>query len=72
MKIMLLSIEFVISVALIFAILLHSAKGEGLGSIGGRAKMFNTQKDLESGLNKVTSVLVALFMLIAGVLFIVF
>ncbi len=72
MKLILLSIEFVISVALIFAILLHSAKGEGLAGIGGRAKMFNTQKDLESGLTKVTGVLVALFMIIAGILCVVF
>ena len=72
MKIALLTIEFLISIALIVAILLHSAKGEGLGAIGGRARLFNTQKDLEAGLNKVTGVLVALFMIIAGLLSVVF
>ncbi|HAR63334.1 MAG: preprotein translocase subunit SecG [Candidatus Margulisiibacteriota bacterium] len=59
---LLLTIEFVSAVLLTFAVLLHSAKGEGLGSIGGTARIFGTQKSLETGLNKVTLVLATLFL----------
>lgn len=65
MKIFLLGIEFFISIALIIAILLHTAKGEGLGSIGGSARLFSSQKGLESGLNRVTTILATAFLLVA-------
>ena len=68
MKLTLLIIEFITSIALIIAILLHAPKGEGLGAIGGQAKMFNTQKGMESGLNRFTAVLAVIFMVIAGIL----
>jgi preprotein translocase subunit SecG len=41
----------------ILLVLLHSAKGEGLGSIGSAAQMFNTSSNLEKGLNILTWVL---------------
>lgn len=68
MKTTLLILEFFISASLIIAILLHSAKGEGLGSIGGGGRLFNSQKGMESGLNTVTSTLTLLFFIIAGIL----
>lgn len=68
MKELLLGLEFIISVALIIAILLHSPKGEGLGAIGGSAKLFNSQQGLESGLNQVTKGLATLFLVIAIIL----
>jgi preprotein translocase subunit SecG len=68
MKTTLVIIEFFTSIALIIAILLHSAKGEGLGSIGGSARLFRSQKGLESGLNTLTSILVITFLTIAGIL----
>ena len=67
MKTFLLIIEFVSAIALIIAVLLHSAKGEGLGGIGGQARVFNTQKGMEDGLNKVTSILAGVFLLTAGI-----
>ena len=67
MKTFLLSIEFVTAVLLIIAILLHSAKGEGLAGIGGQARVFNSQKGLEDGLNRVTSILAAVFLITAGI-----
>jgi preprotein translocase subunit SecG len=67
MKTFLLTIEFISAIALIIAILLHSAKGEGLGGIGGQARMFNSQKGLEDGLNRVTSTLASIFLITAGV-----
>ncbi len=63
-----LIIEFFISFALIIAILLHSAKGEGMGAIGGHARMFNSHRDLEAGLNKVTAGLAIAFFIVAGIL----
>lgn len=68
MQTLLLVAEFFVSLALIVAILLHSAKGEGIGAIGGHARMFNSHKDLEMGLNKVTGGLAATFFIIAGLL----
>ena len=68
MKTFLLIVEFTSSVALIVAILIHSAKGEGLGGIGGQARVFGTQKGLESGLDKVTAVLAAIFLITACIL----
>lgn len=68
MKIFLLVIEIICGVALVGAVLLHSAKGEGLGGIGGQARIFSSQKDLESGLNKITAGLVISFLSIATIL----
>ena len=67
MKTLLLTIEFISALALIVAVLLHSAKGEGLAGIGGQARMFNSQKGLEAGLNRITSILAAIFLITAGI-----
>ena len=47
--------QVVFSLFLIVAVMLHSAKGEGLGAIGGQAKVFGSQKGVEAGLNKLTT-----------------
>ena len=67
MKTLLLSLEFIISLALIICILLHAPKGDGLGAIGGRAKLFSSQKGMESGLTRFTIILATLFFLITGI-----
>jgi len=54
MKGFLLILQFISAALLIVAILLHSAKGEGLGGIGGSAKLFGTPKGLEEGLDRIT------------------
>ncbi len=72
MKILLLIIEFITSLALIIAILLHTAKGEGLGAIGGQARLFGSQKDLEAGLNRITSILATAFIVCAVILSVLF
>ncbi|OGC23733.1 preprotein translocase subunit SecG [candidate division WOR-1 bacterium RIFOXYB2_FULL_42_35] len=54
MKGLLLLLQFVVAIVLIVAVLLHSAKGEGLGGIGGSAKLFGTPKGMEQGLDKIT------------------
>lgn len=42
------------AVVLIIAVLLHTAKGEGLGGIGGAARIFGTPKGMEKGLDRFT------------------
>lgn len=72
MKMLLLIIDFVAAFGLIVTILLHSPKGEGLGGIGGQARVYNAQKGLEAGLNKITGTLAIIFMtvsLILGILY---
>ena len=65
MKTLLLVIEFVSAFALVVAILFHSAKGEGIGGIGGQARIFGSQKGMEAWLNKITTVLAVVFMVTA-------
>jgi len=64
----LLFIQIVSAILLVAAVLLHSAKGEGLGGIGGQAKLFGTQKGLEEGLDKITFTCAGTFMLVSLVL----
>jgi preprotein translocase subunit SecG len=60
--------QLILSLFLIGAVLMHSAKGEGLGAMGGSAKVFGSQKGVESGLNRLTTVLSVLWVLVALVL----
>lgn len=68
MKTLLVSLEFISAAGLIITVLLHAPKGEGLGAIGGSARMFKSQKGLEAGLNKVTTALAITFMVTAFLL----
>ena len=68
MKLLLLVLQSLTAVFLIIAILLHSAKGEGLGGIGGSAKIFGTPKGMEEGLDKITWGLAIAFMTISVLL----
>ncbi|MBU0672765.1 MAG: preprotein translocase subunit SecG [Candidatus Margulisbacteria bacterium] len=54
MRGILLILQFVSAIALIISVLLHAAKGEGLGGIGGAAKIFGTPKGMEKGLDRIT------------------
>lgn len=65
---LLLVLQFFTAALLIVAILLHTAKGEGLGGIGGSAKLFGTPKGLEEGLDRITWGLAIAFMLISLIL----
>ena len=71
MKGTLLFIQLMSAIFLIIAILLHSAKGEGLGGIGGTAKLFGTQKGLEEGLDKITYALAGIFLFTSFILSII-
>jgi preprotein translocase subunit SecG len=54
MKSFFLVLQFFIAIALIISVLLHTAKGEGLGGIGGAARIFGTPKGMEKGLDRIT------------------
>lgn len=68
MKIFLLGLQIILAAAAIALVLLHAAKGEGLGGIGGQARIFGSQKGLEEGLDKITAMCAALFILVSIVL----
>jgi preprotein translocase subunit SecG len=58
----------VVAMALIGIILLQGPKGEGLGAIGGSARMFHGPRPRETLLTRVTAVTAILFVLTGGVL----
>ena len=68
MKTILTVLQFISALGLIIAVLLHSAKGEGLGGIGGSAKLFGSPKGLEEGLDRITIAFAAGFILISIVI----
>ena len=64
-----LQIVWTISAAfLIFLILLHSPKGDGLGGIGGQAQLFTSTKSAEKTLNQITWTLSTVFIAITIIL----
>jgi preprotein translocase subunit SecG len=65
MKTMLFVIEAISAIGLIVTILMHSVKGEGMAGIGGQARLFSSQKGMETGLNRLTAVLAAVFLVTA-------
>lgn len=56
-------IQIILSILLIVLVLLHSPKGDGLASIGGMSNMFSSQKNAESGLNKITTYIAIAFLI---------
>lgn len=67
-KFALVALQFVVAISLTIAVLLHAAKGEGLGSIGGTARLFGSQKGLEAGLDKITTGLAIAFLTLSAIL----
>ena len=47
-------IQIVSAVLLILLVMIHSPKGDGIAGIGGASHVFSSQKNAESGLNKLT------------------
>ncbi|MFA5035034.1 MAG: preprotein translocase subunit SecG [Candidatus Margulisiibacteriota bacterium] len=60
---LLIFLQIVSGALLVVAVLLHTAKGEGLGGIGGSARLFGTPKGMEEGLDRLTWGLTGAFML---------
>ena len=57
------TISTVAAILLIILILMHSPKGDGIGGIGGASHIFASQKSAERGLNKVTGIVCAIFII---------
>lgn len=57
--------QLLLSLALLVAIIIHPAKGMGLGSMGASTQIFGSQKGAETGLNRVTAVITVLWFLTA-------
>ncbi len=64
----LLIAHVVISLALIGIILLQGPKGEGLGAIGGSARMFHGPRPRETLMTRLTTGVSIAFVLMVGVL----
>lgn len=59
-------VMFLVSVALILVVVLQRSKGEGLGSIGGGARLFHgAQSALDVFLDKATTYIAVGFMVLA-------
>ena len=56
-------IQIISAILLVILILLHSPKGDGIAGIGGASHLFSSQKSAEAGLNKLTGIISAIFIL---------
>ena len=56
-------IQIVTALLLVILILLHSPKGDGIAGIGGASHVFASQKSAEKGLNKLTGIVAAIFLI---------
>lgn len=63
-----MSIQILAAVTVVLTVILHAAKGEGLGGIGGAAKLFGSPKGLEAGLDKITAASAVVFMVVSLIL----
>ena len=61
MAFFILGLQVLCGVALTVLILLHAAKGEGLGGIGGTASLFTGPSQAEAGLDKITWTVAGVF-----------
>lgn len=57
-----------LGLVLICLILLHAPKAEGMGGIGGMAVMFSGKRGAEGGLDKLTWIIVASFLVVCTIL----
>lgn len=58
-------IQIISGALLILLILFHSPKGDGMAAIGGAAQLFSSQKGVEAGLNKITTTVAAVFIIVS-------
>lgn len=72
MATLLLILQFFVSLGLIVVVLLQRSKGEGLGSIGGGAQLFfEKARGIDRTMERATTALAVLFMLLSIALTIV-
>ena len=63
-----IAIQIISGLALTTLILLHAAKGEGLGGIGGSASLFTGPSQAEAGLDKVTWACAGIFIFMSALI----
>lgn len=61
-------VQVISALLLIVLILMHSPKGDGIAGIGNAAQMFTSQKSAEKGLNKLTAIVAAVFVVCVFIL----
>jgi len=61
-------IQIVIAVGLSLIILLEPPRGEGLGAIGGSARLFHVGKEKEKKLDRIIAIIGGAFFVLAGIL----
>ncbi|MEB3287580.1 MAG: preprotein translocase subunit SecG [Vampirovibrionales bacterium] len=61
LKTLLQVLQGISALLLIFLVLIHSPKGDGIGSIGSSAQIFSSQKGAEATLNKITTWMAGIF-----------
>lgn len=62
------TIQVISGIALTALVLLHAAKGEGLGGIGGSASLFTGPSQAEAGLDKVTWITAFVFIFMSALI----
>ena len=65
---MIWTIQIVSALLLVILILMHSPKGDGIAGIGNAAQVFSSQKSAEKGLNKLTGIVAAIFIICVFIL----
>ena len=61
-------VQILSAILLIILVLLHAPKGDGLASIGSASQLFSSQKSAETGLNRVTYIVSAIFVVTTFIL----
>ena len=56
------TIQILSAILLVVLILMHAPKGGGIAGMGGAAQVFASQKSSEQGLNKLTGIIAAVFL----------
>lgn len=64
----LIVVQALLGIIMVALILLHAPKGEGMGGIGNTAMLFSGKRGAEAGLDRLTWIIVGIFMFICGVL----
>jgi preprotein translocase subunit SecG len=64
----LIIVQALLGVVMVVLILLHAPKGEGMGGIGGSAMLFSGKRGAEAGIDRLTWIVVGIFLVICTVL----
>ena len=57
--------QIALGVLLVILVLIHSPKGDGMAMLGGAAQLFSSQKGAERNLNKLTTIIAVLFLVVS-------